>query len=238
MIACSHSGLPPRRRCCSVICTWVGSLRLATWRLGSIWFGALSKPCGNKGVYLWKRKTYHWTKEAGTLNLSHPGQKHGEKNPCTIIWNFGDLCGIQTISKLYVLTYSWVSDLKKSRGNTFLQGCEQAHLFSVLSKPHPAPHSKRSCNSKMGFLREAEGDGHFNKDPTDWTWLLLDWYFPLIKFVQPCCVFSFLPYLAVKLRHQGMIQLANLQHQRLDVNAACLKATPVEDEGWEFVELN
>jgi hypothetical protein len=33
-----------------------------------------------------------------------------------------------------------------------------------------------------------------------------------------------------------MIQLADLGHQRLDVDAACLKATLVEDEGWE-VEL-
>ena len=40
-------------------------------------------------------------------------------------------------------------------GIGLLHGCLQTHACSVLSRPHPPPHSNRSCKSRSSFLGES-----------------------------------------------------------------------------------
>lgn len=107
---------------------------------------------------------------------------------------------------------------KKVVGIGHLHGCLETHVCRVRSKPHPPPHSKRSCNSKISFLSNT-------KKAYD---ILIG------KHVQPnSCQFQFLwccgglhhtkpRIINAKIRHQGIVQASDSTNQRLDRLASCL----------------
>ncbi len=101
-------------------------------------------------------------------------------------------------------------------GNKSLHGCLQTHVFSVLSRPHPPPHSNCSCKARISFLDEPQVQGHSKAKNTS---QLFCFVWGTKSLFTPCpqiCLFD------AKIRNQGMVKLANSRDHSLDRIARCL----------------